>query len=356
MLILSQPGGFSPTKRERKEEYGPSSVNGDPILEDLKAKRKASRKRPNNNDATVEDELLGLADGGSSLPPSDAIEPEDDLGPDTIVQPSGLTRAHLIAKVEANNLSGLTEQDVKAVQDEVWERQMNRQGNRAPTKKDGSLRRKPGPAKGWKKLRTGETLTEGYAEQVAERRGSSIRDADSEFGDYGSVMDDEMNGEADAEIAALLAGQGSRKGKGRSKRRRDDELEERYAEYSDDGYNYYGEDDRRNLDDDLLSMVDDPYGRKKGSRRSLGGARPRVKARLSQGDMRQAEDDLLGLAAGSNEYEGGRYHQDPRGVCEVEARDEAQSGRRASEAGMAGYHTGHSESKSNQARTSSVRR
>jgi hypothetical protein len=44
------------------------------------------------------------------------------LGMNSIVQPSGLTRAEVIQKIESNDMQGLTQEDVKAVQDEMWKR------------------------------------------------------------------------------------------------------------------------------------------------------------------------------------------------------------------------------------------
>ena len=92
-------------------------------------KKKIKKKQPKI--AAIEDELLGLAEGesrSSPMPGSDAPEvdyldedhPVDTgpIGPDTIVYPCGLTRAEVISKVEGNDMRGLTEADVKAVQDE----------------------------------------------------------------------------------------------------------------------------------------------------------------------------------------------------------------------------------------------
>jgi DNA helicase INO80 len=107
-----------------------------------------------------------------------------------IVQPSGLTRAEIIAKVQKGNIAGLTELDVKAVQDEMWLRE---KAGSAPTNKDGSVRRKPGPAKGWKKLRGGVGM-----DWDERSEGTSVGE--------GTINGDriEKGMEADAEIAALL--------------------------------------------------------------------------------------------------------------------------------------------------------
>lgn len=166
--------------------------------------------------ATLEDELLGLVEAddvkvgasggganshaGASSPPvgySDEDDEEEERGnledslqaerfdPDVIVQPSGLTRHEIISKVTRGDMSGLTETDVKAVQDEMWLRE---KAGSAPTNKDGTVRRKPGPAKGWKKLR-GKDWDDGRSDG-----GTSVGDG------AGSTV----NGEAEADIAALL--------------------------------------------------------------------------------------------------------------------------------------------------------
>ena len=164
-------------------------------------RRKYNRKTKREKAAALDDELLGLAEGelgrSSPIPGSDVFDGESDDGPEPepeppvepfdpniVVKPCGLTRAQVIAKVEANNMVGLTEDDVKAVQDEMWMRKKDLVGG-APIRKDGTVRRKPGPAKGWKKLRGDQ--------------GSGRREADHE-----SDAGDTVNGEADADIAALL--------------------------------------------------------------------------------------------------------------------------------------------------------
>lgn len=186
-----------------------------------------------NSKATLEDELLGLVEGedtpgasasitgvkasstaggggiGASSPHPYSDEDDDDdddddetasnladrFDPDAIVQPSGLTRQQIITKVKRGDMHGLTEADVKAVQDEMWLR--DKAGTAAPTNKDGTVRRKPGPAKGWKKL-----------------RGKDYDETRSEGGT--SVGDGTMNGEAEAEIAALLGDEDGEGGGGPS--------------------------------------------------------------------------------------------------------------------------------------------
>lgn len=76
-----------------------------------------------------------------------------DLDPNPIIYPSGLRKDQVIQLISINDLSQLTEADVKAVQDEMWIKEKN--GN-VSSNKDGTLRKKPGPAKGWKKLREAE--------------------------------------------------------------------------------------------------------------------------------------------------------------------------------------------------------
>lgn len=184
-------------------------------------KRKYHRKTRKEKAAALDAELLGLADGeaahSSPMPGSDAFDGEDGeeeakadavaeaeseapaepTRPDTIVLPCGLTRAEVIAKVEANDMIGLTENDVKAVQDEMWLRKKDVVGG-ALIRKDGTVRKKPGPAKGWKKLRG----------DVGGKRGAE-GDWDSDAGDT-SVAGDTVNGELDADLAALLPDEGPR--------------------------------------------------------------------------------------------------------------------------------------------------
>jgi len=174
-------------------------------------KRNYNRKTKREKAAELDDELLGLAEGevgqSSPMPTSDVFDAdsaEDDPPPEpfdpNIVLPCGLTRAEVIAKVESNDMFGLTEDDVKAVQDEMWMRKKDLVGG-APIRKNGTVRRKPGPAKGWKKLR---------GDPGPGRRDSSIKgDYESEAGDTANAGDT-VNGEAGADIAALLPDDGPR--------------------------------------------------------------------------------------------------------------------------------------------------
>ncbi|OCF38279.1 DNA helicase INO80 [Kwoniella heveanensis CBS 569] len=211
---------------------------------------KKNKKKPAAGD--IDDELLGLV--GDEIPSSPALapsvapavgsdgvdpdEPEGDpFDPDAIVRPCGLTRAEVIRKIEANDISGLTEDDVKAVQDEMWLRDKGRDGG-APVNKDGTVRKKPGPAKGWKRIR-------GIESKRGRKSGAGGEYEGSDAGDT-SIADETVNGEADADIAALLGEDGlppppatgstSKKGKAKAKRRKIDELTEettKFAELSD---------------------------------------------------------------------------------------------------------------------------
>ncbi|EJT50830.1 hypothetical protein A1Q1_08043 [Trichosporon asahii var. asahii CBS 2479] len=153
--------------------------------------KKKYKRKPKVSSAAIDDELLGLAEGdmvaaSSPMPASSVHDGDDDVIPDidpnALVWPSGLTRAEVIAKIEANDMKGLTEDDVKQVQDEMW---LKKNGP-AARRKDGTMRKKPGPAKGWKRMRR-------LAEKAAR-------------GENGESEGDEstLNGEADADIAALL--------------------------------------------------------------------------------------------------------------------------------------------------------
>lgn len=164
------------------------------IAAGIEIPKKKYKRKPKVSSAAIDDELLGLVEGdvkGSSpMPPSSAIdgdETRDEItvpgDPNGIVWPCGLTRLEVMAKVEVNDLRGLTEDDVKQVQDEMW----LRKNGPASLRKDGTMRKKPGPAKGWKAMRK-------MQERVA--RGEAVEDSDA--------GDTTFNGEADADIAALL--------------------------------------------------------------------------------------------------------------------------------------------------------
>lgn len=227
-------------------------------------KRKYKRKP---KIATIEDELLGLAEGdegrSSPAPPSEGVEadedaqsvkgekedvaPEEPVGPDSIVYPCGLTRAEVIRRVEKNDLRGLTETDVKAVQDEMWIRQFDPDALKGGMiRKDGTIRKKPGPAKGWKKMRRDLGMEVG-----------SARGEDSD-GESMSHAGETANGEADADIEALLGGDAApertttssstkRGGKAKAKRRKLEEGDEvtRYASENDSRMCLDDEDDER---------------------------------------------------------------------------------------------------------------
>ena len=270
-------------------------------------KRKYNRKPRKGKDkpigAALDDELLGLAEGedaSQSIAPRSSMSPglygdselgdtnqpdlpdePIDLSPDAIM-PCGLTRAEVISKVAANDISGLSEVDVKMVQDEIWARKKDLAGVGAPTRKDGSMRKKPGPAKGWKKLRGDPTG----------RAGSARGDNDSDAGDT-SIAGDAVNGEAEVEIAALLPEDSTiRKGKGGGKRRKmdiaDDEMS-RLGEDSDE------EKPHLTADDLASSLIDEPDSTRKGKSKSKlvpgggGKARNARPTRESKEMLKKAE-------------------------------------------------------------------
>ncbi|WWC70534.1 uncharacterized protein I206_104485 [Kwoniella pini CBS 10737] len=225
-------------------------------------KRKYTRKsQGGKSGVNLDDELLGLvgdeaASSPSAFPPSDAPVPDfgdddeddedDDISnadeeqesrdPNAIVKPCGLTRAEVIQKIETNDISGLTEDDVKAVQDEMWLRMKEKDGG-APVNKDGTVRKKPGPAKGWKRIRG-----------IESKKGRKSNTLDgyegSEAGDTSIGGDITINGETDADIAALLGDEQSipkpKKNKAKSKKRKleNDQEEIKFVDSEDDHHRY----------------------------------------------------------------------------------------------------------------------
>jgi DNA helicase INO80 len=209
-----------------------------------------------------------------------------------IVQPSGLTRAEIIAKVTRGNMAGLTEQDVKAVQDEMWLRE-KAAGGGAPMNKDGTVRRKPGPAKGWKKLRGGIDWDE-------RSEGTSVGD---------STINGERDGgrkdTADAEIAALLGEEeddadetftpGSKKLKPKALKKRKLGSEGGLPEGSELDFS---EDERKKV-----------VGKKGKSRPTLLGSELQLEDNASEAGIPEPQPETLPPNV-----------QDPRGVSEAEAR------------------------------------
>ena len=288
--------------------------------------KKPKRKRPKAvKAAALEDVLLGLAEGdnassvnrSSPVPPqSDPFDMDDEelkpsLAPDSIVQPSGLTRAEVIAKIESNDMYGLTQEDVKAVQDEMWKRHKSSSGT-TMLRKDGTTRKKPGPSKGWKLFKDGPL----------ERRPGSVRgDGDSEAGES-SVAGETVNGEAEAEIAALMgddATPGAKKSRSKKRKIDDAESELLYAASED------GQRDDMSVDDLALSLLEDATpngGKKKG--------KPRPSA--AKGAPIKPKDGSLTRKAEDPWDEGDVYEsavppvpeQDPRGVSEIEAKSRYQ--------------------------------
>jgi len=279
--------------------------------------------------STLEDELLGLVEGeedhpggggsrpGASSPPpySDDEDEEypydhdhdhDELNaerfdPDMIVQPSGLTRAEIIAKVQSKNLAGLTELDVKAVQDEMWLRDKAAAGE-APMNKDGTVRRKPGPAKGWKKLRGGidwDERSEGTSVGDSTVNGERERD-----GGGGRDREKERK-DTDAEIAALLGEEeddadetftpGSKKPKPKALKKRKLGSEGGLPEGSELDFS---EDDRKKV-----------IGKKGKSRPTLLGSEIQLEENGSEAGVPETQIEVLPPNV-----------QDPRGVSEAEAR------------------------------------
>lgn len=299
-------------------------------------KRKYNRKSRKEKAAELDDELLGLAEGevgqSSPMPMSDAFdgeEGEDELepGPDvpvepgppaeplhpgSIVLPCGLTRAEVIAKVEVNDMLGLTENDVKAVQDEMWMRRKEASGG-APIRKDGTVRKKPGPAKGWKKLR-GEVG--GGSSSRKDGGGGSVKDYESDAGDT-SVAGDTVNGEAETDIAALLPpDDGPRK---RVKLEHDEDDDEEMDEDDDD-------DGRRgSVDEDGVrhSSSRNPKTKEPG----VGKGRWTRPTKPEKELLKMAEEIAVQVEAeveedlpGNNVEMSAPNSQDPRGVSETEAK------------------------------------
>ncbi|KIR33206.1 DNA helicase INO80 [Cryptococcus deuterogattii MMRL2647] len=232
--------------------------NGDTATPINKKKRK-SRK------LNLDDELLGLASSPPGSPSTAAgpskseskhhiygmngpIDPANPPSPSTIVYPSGLTRAEVIAKCEAGDVQGLTEDDVKAVQDEMWMREKAAQaaenGGVLPMNKDGTVRRKPGPAKGWRKIRGIDKKKETTPGKAQSTTADSVA---------GSVADEE----AEADIAALLDDPVTKKGKKIKRRKLEEPGAEspRFADVEDERNEY------RPSDSVLPDEIEDEHSR-----------------------------------------------------------------------------------------------
>ncbi|WVQ72914.1 hypothetical protein IAR50_002476 [Cryptococcus sp. DSM 104548] len=179
-------------------------------------KAETSPKKKRKGKANIDDEILGLASSPPGSPAQDEkpfnapVDPGNPPSPSTLVWPSGLTRAEVIAKCLANDVSGLSEDDVKAVQDEIWMREKIAKaaeaGEALPTNKDGTIRKKPGPAKGWKKIRGIEKKPD--PPKARSRTAGSVA---------GSLVDDERE-----DMASLDEG---KKGKKIKRRKLDDRAE-----------------------------------------------------------------------------------------------------------------------------------
>lgn len=282
--------------------------NGDG--EKPKPKRKSRAKGVKK--AALEDELLGLAEGEDAStiarsspmpPPSDPFDIDEDdvrpidVPPETVVYPTGLTRGEMDARIERNDMSGLSAEEIKFVQDQAWKRKKVSSGN-APLRKDGTLRKKPGPSKGWRKRLNGEDDK------------SSVRDYDSDAGT--SIAGDTVNGEAEAEIAALIGDDvasvtsvSKRKSKGRI-----DELSEMGLDSDDAG-------PAVTADDLALSLLEEgtPTATKKRASRAKGAQRSKAK---EGSDATQAANALLGLDPHAGDYESSSVGPGASGANEID--------------------------------------
>lgn len=376
-----------PTRIAQREAKEAAIASGQYVPKRQLAPKKGSKGK--TNVAALEDELLGLAEGESataSLAPRSSMEPRDlssmmgsddedgpaqepngngsnsgkpprrrrppkqqtvaELSPDDIIQPCGLTRAELTARYRAGDLQGLTPDDIKAVHDEDWIRKKGEAGE-LPVRKDGTMRKKPGPAKGFKlKKQPGEV----YA-QPSERRAARLQDG-SELGENGSMAGDEtMNGEAEAEIAALLPeaegttpNGAAKKPKAKSKKRKappaetstlgEDEIV-RLAELDDTDNESRAD---VTVDDLTASLIDDgpvvaPAPKKKKKKGTGLGRWPKGPAALRAAAALQAanSEEIDTQNPGTPSYEGIGQEisaamayvpntEDPRGVSEAEAK------------------------------------
>ena len=285
-------------------------------------KRKYHRKTRKEMAASLDDELLGLAEpemGRSSpLPGSDAFGeddtdedmPAEPFDSDPRVLPCNFRRSEIIAKIEAGDMEGLTEDDVKAVQDEMWVRKKDAHGG-APIRKDGLVRKKPGPAKGWKRLR---------GDQVPDWRNSSVRgEHDSEAGDT-SIAGDTNNGEADADIAALLPDETPP-----SKRRKLD-YEEEDQEVPD--VDVLKDERRRSVDISRnprapIHLQTANFDPEKGAWFTTGRAED-VALNIAEEAAMYIEEEVEDEILPSNVELVAPICEDPRGMSEIEAKDRLQ--------------------------------
>lgn len=165
--------------------------------------------------------------------------------------------AQIVARIQAKEKAGLSKDELRAGDDEIWKQQKVAEGG-VPLNKDGTMRKKPGPAKGFK-----------FPNR--ERRPGSMRgDNDSEAGDT-SIAGGSINGEVDADIAGLLfedTPTGKSKTKAKAKRRPVD-VDESVASLVD-GTEEGSVDDT--FGDAALSLLEDgtPGGSKKKKARSTG--------------------------------------------------------------------------------------
>jgi hypothetical protein len=326
-------------KRALEETKNDRGRSREQIREDARIRHLVKRKALHDGEGSaalsatgdLEDELLDLAEGerehqmgfssdeepvtdrdgesrangyvGSeydrSSPPPVAMDPDHT--------PSGLRRAEVIARIESNDLSGLTEDDVKAVQDEMWARQKAAAGDEVAVRKDGKVRKKPGPAKGWKKLRG---VPEGRP------RKSIGQDLESEAAS--STVGDDLG--ADEEIAALLGDSRPKSKKGVKRRKFD----------IGDEANRFDSDDDAEEEETELNGEGQSNGKKKsykvkepgvGKGRWTRPPKPEKELKKTEAILSQLQDERQDVApqddaAIGNEPKG----EDPRGVSEHEAR------------------------------------
>ena len=262
-MIQSSSPLKSPIKSPIKsDDLGPSrslapsplpsgSTNGD-LLPRPKPKRKSGPRRKKIQTAALEDEILDLAESGgegSLLPDRVAsrrgsifsgIMDDDSPEPDgtrsrrlSEVMSCGLTRREVIDMVERRDVAELPMQDIRAVQDETLlsatevtrarataRRQVNRQKvkeRKVDTIKEGETTSRRSSVSG--------------VDEMSERGHFLDEDKEGLNGDWDDNREpqgqpepeeagDDVLGEAEADIAALLEDRPKRKSKSRSKKRK----------------------------------------------------------------------------------------------------------------------------------------
>ncbi|KAL7425097.1 putative DNA helicase ino80 [Cryptotrichosporon argae] len=211
-----------PTRIAQREAREAARANAIANGVELPKQKRQPRKSKGGARATLDDELLDLA-GDDAKPavssPLPGGPPGDDDGsgddeavagvdedPNSIILPCGLPRHEVMSRVQSGNIGGLSEDDVKQVQDEIW-RAAGKSVASFALRKDGTARKKPGPAKGWKAMRREQDRRDRRA------RGEPVSDSEPEAA---SVAGDE----AESDIAALLEDEGRTPKRGKKKRRK----------------------------------------------------------------------------------------------------------------------------------------